>query len=359
MPDLSLSNISFRYGTQQVLDNVSFTVKAGELLCLVGPSGSGKSTLLRLIAGLMPVQHGAIRIGDTLLGDGAHHLSTQKRRAGLVFQHPSLFPHLTVRQNIAFGIGALSKQKQREKVDSLLAMIDLHAHADRPPHTLSGGQQQRVALARALAPEPRIMLLDEPFANLDYRLRRDIAEEVLGLLKQARIPIIMVTHDPEEALMSADRMVLLSKAGQIKQMGEPDMLHNHPVDVETAAFFGPINRIPARVQGDEIISALGTLPASDYLESPQQKQKLLIVTRPEGLRMRDKNETPNAPPNAVVTKTRHTGAGWLINAQVAAPDGAEFTVRFHHIYGDCPQIGTKLSITLQPPHVFVFGAEGS
>jgi iron(III) transport system ATP-binding protein len=347
MAELLLSDVSFHHGDKQVLDNINFTVKPGELLCLVGPSGSGKSTLLRLIAGLTKIQSGSIKIGDMLLADPKKHMPTQERKTGLVFQHPSLFPHLTVYQNIAFGIRNLTKEQQQEKVNKLLSMINLEAFADRYPHTLSGGQQQRVALARALAPEPLIMLLDEPFANLDYRLRRDIAEDVIGVLKEAKMPIIMVTHDPEEALMIADRMVLLSKDGAIKQMGEPDILHNKPVDVESAAFFGPINRINAYIEDDLIVSSLGALPAKSYLNKYEEGQKVLIVTRPEGLRI---NEEANSCVNAVVKKTRHTGTGWLINADVEK----KFSVRFHHIYGECPNIGEHVCINLQPPHVFVF-----
>lgn len=347
MAELLLSNISFNHGDKRVLDDINFAVKPGELLCLVGPSGSGKSTLLRLIAGLTKIQKGNIHIGDLLLADTKKHMPTQGRKAGLVFQHPSLFPHLNVHQNIAFGIRNLNKEQQGEKVKQLLTMINMEEFAERYPHTLSGGQQQRVALARALAPEPHMMLLDEPFANLDYRLRRDIAEDVIGVLKEAKIPIIMVTHDPEEALMITDRMVLLSQDGAIKQMGKPDVLHNQPVDLEAAAFFGPINKIPANIKDDKIISALGELPANKYLDEYQQGQEVIIVTRPEGLLI---NCGGDACVNAKVKRTRHTGAGWLINANV----GENLSVRFHHIYGDCPKVDERVCINLQPPHVFVF-----
>ncbi len=347
MGELKLSDITFAFGEKRALDRVSLTVRPGELMCLVGPSGSGKSTLLRLIAGLTRLQSGSIRLGKRVLADKTTHIPTQKRHVGLVFQHPSLFPHLNVRQNIAFGIRHLPREECEDAVTRLLRMINLEYCAERAPHTLSGGQQQRVALARALAPEPSVMLLDEPFANLDYRLRRDIAEEVIGLLKQANIPIMMVTHDPEEALVIADSMVLLSQHGEIKQTGAPDSLHNHPVDIETAAFFGPVNSIPAKIEGGQIVSMLGTLPADDYLKRHREGQQVVIITRPEGLRIQS-GEAHCV--NAKVTKTRHTGAGWLINAEV----GNGLSVRFHHIYGDCPAVGEKVCISFQSPHVFVF-----
>ncbi len=347
MAELSLSDISFHYNDRKVLDGINFTVKPGELVCLVGPSGCGKSTLLRLIAGLTPLQSGTIEVGSTVVADNKHHLAPKDRHVGLVFQHPSLFPHLTVGQNIAFGIKHLSKEYQQKKVGELLQMINLEQYADRFPHTLSGGQQQRVALARALAPEPKVMLLDEPFANLDYRLRRDIAEEVIAVLKEAKIPILMVTHDPEEALMMADRMALLSDTGAIRQIGEPELLHNHPVDIEAAAFFGPINRIPATIERDKIISPLGELPAKEYLNKYQDGQNVLIVTRPEGLCI---NASHDRCVNAVISNIRHTGAGWLISAQV----DENISVRFHHIYGDCPKAGDSACISFKAPHVFVF-----
>ncbi len=347
MVELSLSDINFHHNDKKVLDRINFNVKPGELVCLVGPSGCGKSTLLRLISGLTPLQSGAITVGNTVLADNKHDLAAKDRQVGLVFQHPSLFPHLTVGQNIAFGIKHLSKEDQQKRVKELLQIINLIQYEDRYPHTLSGGQQQRVALARALAPEPKVMLLDEPFSNLDYRLRRDIAEEVISVLKEAKIPILMVTHDPEEALMMADRMVLMSDSGAIKQIGEPELIHNHPVDIEAAAFFGPINRIPAYIEKDKIISPLGELPAKPYLGKYKHGQKLLIVTRPEGLCMSDGH---GQRVKAVIRKIRHTGVGWLINAEV----DENISVRFHHIYGDCPKAGDNVCLSFKAPHVFVF-----
>jgi iron(III) transport system ATP-binding protein len=343
MAELTIQNLSHRIGIRPILQDLSFRAAPGKLTCLVGPSGSGKSTLLRLIAGLENLQQGKISLGETSLCS----LPAQARQVGLVFQHPSLFPHLTIARNITFGLQQLSREAQQESCAYLLKMIGLQDRADAFPHQLSGGQQQRVALARALAPKPRIMLLDEPFANLDYRLRREMGEDVLTLLKEAAVPMIMVTHDPEEALMMADHMVLLSADGKLHQQGEPDSLHNAPIDAEAAAFFGPINRIPGHIRQGVIHSALGELPQASYAPGLADGTKVEILTRPEGLRIARKGEPCT---HVTIERIRHTGAGWLIRARLES--GA--SLRFHHIYGPCPQAGERACIAFEPPHLFVF-----
>ncbi len=205
MTDLLVEHISFAYGNTQILKDVSFTAKSGELTCLIGPSGCGKTTLLRLIAGLEPIQQGHIKMGNEAL----NLVPARKRRIGFVFQQPSLFPHLSVRDNITFGIRDISKSEQIARSDELLEMIELKDLAGRFPHQLSGGQQQRVSLARALAPKPRLMLLDEPFAHLDHDLLAHMHEHVVNILKSSHIPTIMVTHDPNEADTTADKIVKL------------------------------------------------------------------------------------------------------------------------------------------------------
>lgn len=345
---LSIENLSAGYGGKKVLNDVTFTAPPGALLCLVGPSGCGKSTLLRIIAGLDAPYSGTVRIGDDVLtGDGVF-LRPQERRVGLVFQHPSLFPHMTVKENIAFGLNKVSAGARAAKTAEMLALTGLDALASRYPHQLSGGQQQRAALARSLAPEPRAMLLDEPFANLDHTLRRDIREDVAALLKNAGVPAVMVTHDPEEALIMADRMVLLDEHGAVRQAGTPEELHNNPVDIASAAFFGVINVIEAKREGDMIVSHVGAVPARDYAPHLPDGAPAVLVTRPEGLRI----EAPEASAcvNAAVTGARHTGAGWLVSA---ALDTGE-QVRFHHIYGECPAPGARVCIGVEPPHLFVF-----
>lgn len=347
---LHIDRISYAYDNHHVIRDISFTAEAGKLICLVGPSGCGKSTLLRIIAGLASPDSGSVRIGNTYLNypDG-RSLRPQDRKVGLVFQHPSLFPHMNVADNIAFGLKHLSKAAAAERVRDMLKLIGLEGLEQRYPHMLSGGQHQRVALARSLAPQPRVMLLDEPFANLDHCLRRDLREEVVDVLKKAGVPSIMVTHDPEEALIMADVMVLLSDKGFVRQVGSPETLHNHPSDLESAAFFGVINVIDAKREGDDIISEVGKISADEYAPDLPDGAEAVIVTRPEGLRIHcDQHDTPCI--NAVVTRARHTGAGWLVAARLDT--GTH--VRFHHIYGECPEQGERICIQTVPPHLFIF-----
>jgi iron(III) transport system ATP-binding protein len=240
---LALRDISHGYGTRQILRAVSFEVQPGEFVCLAGESGCGKSTLLRLIAGLEALQNGRIERGGEALSTPEHALPPEKRRIGLVFQHASLFPHLNVRDNVCFGM----RPKSREKAHALLEQVRFSGREEDYPHTLSGGEQQRVALARALAAEPELLLLDEPFASLDYDLRKQLRTDIHALLKARGIPTLMVTHDPQEALQLADRIVLLGPQGTVEQIGTPRELYLSPQTEYAARFFGTANYV--RMQG--------------------------------------------------------------------------------------------------------------
>ncbi len=344
---LNIDHLFHHYDEHAILHDVSFQVERSELACLVGASGCGKSTILRLIAGLEKVRQGSITLDGTMLADGTHHTPPQERGIGLVFQHPSLFPHLTIAQNIRFGLQHLAKDKQAARCEEMLSLINLSERADAYPHQLSGGQHQRVALARSLAPEPQLMLLDEPFANLDHVLRRDMREEVITILKAANIPIIMVTHDPEEALIMADKMVLLSDSGTVHQIGSPDSIHNAPKDIEAARFFGHVNAVAGQIQGESIASKLGTLDAAPYASHLADGTHVIVATRPEGIRIAREGEDCV---DVVIERVNHTGAGWLVTARLA--EGEQ--IRFHHIYGARPNKGDTVCVTYEPPHIFVF-----
>jgi iron(III) transport system ATP-binding protein len=344
---LFLRHLSFSYGAQPMIRDISFDVAAGELVCLVGASGSGKSTLLRLIAGLERLQTGSITCHNTTLADHRTHLLPQYRRIGFMFQHPSLFPHLTVANNITFGIRHLPHPQQNAILQELLARIGLPHCANRYPHELSGGQHQRVALARTLAPSPIALLLDEPFANLDHRLRRTLRMEVAEMIKTANIPMMMVTHDPEEALLMADRMVLLHPNGTIHQIGTTEALYHHPVDKEVAQFFGDTNEMQGVVNGEMILTPLGMLAKARYAPMLAEGSPALICTRPEGIRLAHPEETGV---QVVVERSIHSGAGYLIHARLS--EGSK--LQFYHGDGERLQLGDSVRVTFQPPHVFVF-----
>ncbi len=238
---LSLKNIDYNYGDLPIIKNLSLEVHEGEIACLLGSSGCGKSTLLRLISGLEEVRSGAILLNDNIISSHKQHIAAEKRDIGLVFQHPSLFPHLNVMDNVMFGLRSHSKQGAKTIASDLLDAVRFSGSRESFPHMLSGGQQQRVALARTLAPSPALLLLDEPFANLDHNLRDKVRDDVFSLLNERGTTTLMVTHDPDEALMVADTIHLLGENGTIMQSGAPETLYHAPINANVAQFFGEAN----------------------------------------------------------------------------------------------------------------------
>lgn len=245
---IQIQNISKSFGTFKALDNINIDIQTGELVALLGPSGSGKTSLLRIIAGLEAANHGAILFGE----EDMTHISTKERKVGFVFQHYALFRHMTVFDNIAYGLRVRprktrpSRQEIKEKVHELLRLVKLEAYADRYPSHLSGGQRQRVALARALAVEPKVLLLDEPFGALDAKVRKDLRRWMRKLHDDYQITSIFVTHDQEEALDVADRIVVMNE-GRIEQIGTPDEVYEHPNSPFVYHFLGNVNLFKGRL----------------------------------------------------------------------------------------------------------------
>ena len=236
---IAVRGVTKRFGDFTALDDVSVAIAGGSLTALLGPSGSGKSTLLRVIAGLEEPDEGNVLI----LGEHATGLPPQKRGVGFVFQHYAAFKHLTVRENVAFGLRIRKRPKDeiRERVDELLELVQLNGLAERYPAQLSGGQRQRMALARALAVEPKVLLLDEPFGALDARVRKELRAWLRRLHEDVHVTTVLVTHDQEEAMDVADRIVLMNE-GRIEQTGKPRNLYEHPASEFVMGFVGPVNR---------------------------------------------------------------------------------------------------------------------
>jgi sulfate/thiosulfate transport system ATP-binding protein len=237
---ISIRQVTKRFGSYVALDNVSLAIPGGSLTALLGPSGSGKSTLLRVVAGLEQPD-----VGDVLIaGEQATTLPPQKRGVGMVFQHYAAFKHLTVARNVAFGLEIRRRPKReiRARVDELLRLVQLDGLADRYPSQLSGGQRQRMALARALAIEPRVLLLDEPFGALDARVRKELRAWLRRLHEEVHVTTVLVTHDQEEAMEVADRVVVMNE-GRIEQAGKPRDLYEHPANEFVMSFVGPVNRL--------------------------------------------------------------------------------------------------------------------
>ena len=256
-----------RFGDQTAVDSASLTLAPGEITALVGPSGSGKTTFLRLLAGMEKLDAGEIRSGSTVVASPSRHTPTEKRKIGLVFQDFALFPHMTVMQNVTFGLRHLSKSERVDIAQQWIDRLGLSHRKDAYPHHLSGGEQQRTAIARALAPEPVAILLDEPFSGLDPSMRDRVREAALGVVRSAGIPALLVTHDASEALIHADKIAVIN-GGRILQTGTPSEVYQSPRNLEVARALGPIHSVSASDLPAEWREKLGT-GATDYWYRPE------------------------------------------------------------------------------------------
>ncbi len=279
-PALTVDGIRQTYGRVTALDGVSFDLAAGEILALVGHSGSGKSTLLRVAAGLERPASGRVFLDGTEVCGPGRFVPPERRGVGLMFQDYALFPHMTVLQNIAFGLSRLSRAEADRIARATLDSVGLGACADDYPHALSGGEQQRVALARALAPGPNVLLMDEPFSNLDRRTRDIVRDETIAVLRRNRATAILVTHDPEEAMRLADRIVLL-RSGRVVQTGTSEELYRRPASLFVARFFSEFDEVEGVVKNGAADSALGRFAANGFADGA----KATICVRPNAIRV--------------------------------------------------------------------------
>lgn len=276
---LSLHEVTRHFGPVAALAGVSLEIDAGQIVCLVGHSGCGKSTLLRTIAGIETIDNGRIRIDGEMVSGGGFFVEPEHRRVGFMFQDYALFPHLSVRQNIAFGLSRLPRALRVARVDEVIGRIGIGALAERYPHMLSGGEQQRVALARALAPQPHVLLMDEPFSNLDRGLRDKVRHETLALVRSLNMTAVVVTHEPEEALAMGD-MVALMQNGRLVEAGTGEAVYARPRSAYAASFFSRINSIPARADGASLDTPLGRFPLPSAPKGP-----VTVFIRPQSIRI--------------------------------------------------------------------------
>ena len=278
-PILTVNGLTKHYspGAPPAVNDVSFAVRPGEIVAILGPSGCGKTTMLRCIAGFERLSAGLVQMNDRTLADDNTHIPAEKRGIGLVFQEYALFPHLSVLKNVMFGLRYHDLEDKEGRARKALKMVGLQAFDDRNPHQLSGGQQQRVALARTLAPKPELILLDEPFSNLDALLRQGTRQEVRALLKDNGMSAVLVTHDQEEALSFADRVAVM-RQGRIEQMGTPEEVYYQPRTLFVAQFLGRTNLLMSAADGTKADTPIGRLP----LNRPASG-RVLVSLRPEHL----------------------------------------------------------------------------
>jgi len=288
-PGVAVRDVRVDLSGAPVLRGVSLEAPAGSQLAILGPSGCGKTTLLRVIAGLQPISHGEVWLGDNRVAGDGTSVAAEDRRVGLVFQDWALFPHLTVAANVAYGLPGHIRPRRfgrrnpeaRKRISALLEMVGVGDLADRLPGSLSGGQQQRVALARALAPRPEVLLLDEPFSSLDTNLRAEVRSEVAQLLRDLSITAMFVTHDQDEAFVLGDQVAVM-RDGQVMQQAAPAELYRNPVDPWLAEFVGEAELLTGDAHGDHAHTAVGTVPLAAVQTGPVQ-----VLLRPEELVLSD------------------------------------------------------------------------
>ena len=351
-PRLSLEGLTRRFDGRAAVSELSLDVNAGEIVCLLGPSGCGKSTTLRIAAGVEEQDSGQVRVDGRLVSGNGTHMPPEDRSIGLMFQDFALFPHLTVAENVAFGLGR-REPNRAAVVSGYLRRVGLAGYEEKYPHMLSGGEQQRVALARALAPKPRIMLMDEPFSGLDNRLRDEVRDEALSILKEEGTAVLLVTHEPDEAMRMADRIALM-RAGEIVQIGAPYHVYNYPIDRQAAAFFSDINVVHGSVQSMHTETPFGLFLTPGMVDDADVE----IVVRPQHLDIHEDEGT--APPTTPecgahargeVVRSRFVGAQSLIEVRM---DHSNEVLRATVPYAYLPEPGTVMWLGLRRDRCFVF-----
>jgi putative spermidine/putrescine transport system ATP-binding protein len=350
---LELQGVGRRFGGIDALVDLSLTVRAGEFIALLGPSGCGKSTALNCLAGLLPLTHGQILID----GKRVDTVASENRGFGMVFQNYALFPHLTVEKNIAFGLQMrkVPKAERKRRVSEAIELVKLEQHAKKLPGQLSGGQQQRVAIARAVVLEPRLVLMDEPLSNLDAKLRLEMRTEIRRLHQSLGLTTLYVTHDQEEALSMADRLVVL-REGRVQQIGTPEQLHSNPVNWHVADFMGYRNLIDldvTAVNGSVVtVEDKGFTLQGTAVQPATVGEKVRAAIRPEDLMV----VSPTLPVQggnttmATVSVVEYHGREFAVD--VTTPGGLGLHVRSDH----APTVGSVVELTADPARVLVFRA---
>ncbi len=346
---LDIQDISFAYpdGTR-VCEQLTFSVEDGEIGCLLGPSGCGKTTMLRLIAGFEQPGSGRILLRNQLLADAATSLPPERRHVGVVFQDYALFPHLSVARNIAFGLRGMDARATKARVEEMLALVRLEPEAGKYPHEISGGQRQRVALARALAPKPALLLLDEPFSNLDVDLREKLGLEVRALLRELATPALLVTHDQHEAFSIADRIGVMNR-GRIEQWDTAYNLYHRPASRFVADFVGQGVLVQGRVvEQDRIDTELGLLSHCPGC-ALRTGESVEVLLRPDDILHDDASSS-----QAEVVHKAFRGAEILYTLKLPSGVNVLSLVPSHHNH----EIGQKIGIKLEIDHVVAFPAAG-
>ncbi|WP_024608316.1 ABC transporter ATP-binding protein [Pseudoalteromonas sp. TAB23] len=347
MSSLILQGVSYHYNGTKVIHDLDLTVGKDEIVCLLGASGCGKTTTLKAIAGLIEAKQGSIFIDGKLVSDEQSFVSPEHRNIGMMFQDYALFPHLTVANNIAFGLSKMSKAQKQQRVDEMLKLVHLIGCADRFPHQLSGGQQQRVAIARALAYKPSLLLLDEPFSNIDTQVRFELIADIRRIIKATQVSAVFVTHSKEEAFAFSDTLAIMHR-GKIEQQGTPEQLFAAPCSKEVAEFLGQGIYLSAEVlTATEYKTPFGLVES--YIESKHDVSVGLIYVRPHQIELVADNQSDKLSKRATIISRRFIGSAYVYSLVI---DKQEIEVAAQ--YGQSFENNEQVIIKIKPHTVNFF-----
>ena len=347
MSALKINNLNHKIKNSEILKDVSIETEEDKIACILGPSGSGKTTLLKLIAGLEYTQKGEIYIKDKLVSSSNTHIKTEERDIGFLFQDFALFPHLTVKENLKFAING--NADANIEINEIMKLIKLPNSLKKYPHELSGGEQQRVALARSMISKPKLLLLDEPFSNLDLSLREEIRDDTLHLLQKFNISVIIVTHDPFEAMFISNKIYILKQNGSIVQSGSPNDLYNNPISSYVAEFFGETNKFSGLVKNSKVQTAVGEISINSNLES----RKVDIHIRPQAIKL-SQEKTPVNGIKGTVMASKLMGSYSFIHISVLNNNKDIIHVHSHMPPNFNPKQSTAVGIEIDTEKIFVF-----
>ena len=344
---LDVKELSHFFGEKEALSNLNFSIENNSIVSVLGPSGCGKTTLIRLIAGLEQIQNGEIFLENNLVANKNLNIPPEKRPISYVFQDFALFPHMTVLENVSFAAGSKSNKKQL--IDQVIHLAKVENFLDKYPHSLSGGEQQRVALARSFAVQPKLLLLDEPFSDLDINLKREIIDDTLHLINSLDSSAIVVTHNAEEAMFLSD-VILVIKSGKLIQIGTPHEIYFKPSNLYVASLFGETNIFQSKVVDNTCATPLGRIKTSNL----PNNQEVDVVVRPEAIKLNLEKSPLLNPNSGVVVDSKFLGNSAIIHMSVNDEKNNKHHIHSRVMGNFLPPPASSVSVTLDEDHVFIF-----
>lgn len=344
---LDVKQLSHSFGEKEALTNLNFSIENNSIVSVLGPSGCGKTTLIRLIAGLEQIQKGEIFLEKSLVANKNLNVPPEKRPISYVFQDFALFPHMTVLENVSFAAGSKSNKKQL--IDQVIHLAKVENFLEKYPHSLSGGEQQRVALARSIAVQPKLLLLDEPFSDLDINLKREIIDDTLHLINSLESSAIVVTHNAEEAMFLSDAILVMEK-GKLIQIGTPHDIYFKPSNLYVASLFGETNIFQSKVEDNTCLTPLGRIKTSNL----SNNQDVDVVVRPEAIKLNLEKSPLLNPNSGVVVDSKFLGNSAIIHMTVNDEENNKHHIHSRVMGNFLPPPASSVSVTLDEDHVFIF-----